>query len=168
MSHIMLSYNWNSQKLVKKIYTKLVDGGIPCWMDIQGGMKVNMMTAMSEGVENAAAIIPFCTEKYQNSQNCQTELSYAYEEKIPIIPVICDDGYTKKQKRGEIKEPSKWPCGWLAFSIAGRIYVDFRKNRDFDMAFESLVKNIENETSFIWTQVKSHSIQNRVVNWSKF
>ena len=105
---------------------------------------------MSEGVEKAAAIIPFCTEKYQTSQNCKTELSLAYDNSIPILPVICDDNYTKKQAFGEEKVASKWPCGWLAASIAGKIYVDFRSCRDFESSFKTLVENIENETEFSW------------------
>ena len=120
----MTLYNWDSQELVKKVYEKLEAGGIKCWMDIKGGMKSGMIDSMSEAVENAAAIIPFCTEKYQNSQNCKTELSMAYEEKIPILPVICDDGYTGKQARGEEKDPSRWPCGTLGACIAGKIYID--------------------------------------------
>ena len=46
MSHIMLSYNWKDQELVKKVYEKLVEGGVPCWMDIQGDMKVDLLTAI--------------------------------------------------------------------------------------------------------------------------
>ena len=62
MPHIMLSYNWHSQELVKKVYTDLTKKGIKCWMDIHGGMKIDMMASMSEGIENSAAIIAFCTD----------------------------------------------------------------------------------------------------------
>ena len=149
----MLSYNWDSQELVKKVFNKLVDGGIPCWMDIEGGMdkgKGDLMTAMSEAVQDSAAIIPFCTEKYQNSKICKAELSYAFDENIPILPVICDDGYSEKQPRGEKKDAKKWPCCWLGISIAGNIYVDFREDKDFDSSFEKLVKNIETKTRMKW------------------
>jgi hypothetical protein len=39
--HVMLSYNWNSQDIVEKVYNILNDAGIPTWMDIHGGMKDN-------------------------------------------------------------------------------------------------------------------------------
>ena len=56
MPHIMLSYNWHSQELVKKVYNDLTKKGIKCWMDIHGGMKIDMMASMSKGIENSAAM----------------------------------------------------------------------------------------------------------------
>jgi hypothetical protein len=40
--HVMLSYNWNSQAIVSKIYKILKDENIPIWFDIQGDMKDNI------------------------------------------------------------------------------------------------------------------------------
>jgi hypothetical protein len=40
--HVMLSYNWNSQAIVSKIYQILKDENIPIWFDIQGDMKDNI------------------------------------------------------------------------------------------------------------------------------
>ena len=40
--HVMLSYNWNSQAIVSKIYHILKDENIPIWFDIQGDMKDNI------------------------------------------------------------------------------------------------------------------------------
>ena len=159
MSHVMLSYNWDNQELVKKVYTDLTKRGINCWMDIHGGMKVDMMTSMSEGVEKSAAIIAFCTEKYQNSKNCQTELKYAYTESIPILPVICDKTYTKPQARGEEKNAAEWPCGWLGATIAGKIYVDFRKDEFYENSLAALMENIE-----ILTGIKCGSESEEKVN----
>ena len=34
MSHIMRSYNWDHQKLVKKVAAGLKERGIPAWMDL--------------------------------------------------------------------------------------------------------------------------------------
>ena len=130
MTHVMLSYQWNSQNLVKKIHDHLSKEGVPCWMDIKGGIKADFITCMSEGVEEAAVIICFCSKDYQNSRNCQTELKYAYELKIPVIPIICDTNYTVQQQKGEKMDPAKWPCKWLGAIIAGQIYIDFRKDSE--------------------------------------
>ena len=119
-----VSHNWGSQELVKKIYKKLVDAGIPCWMDSEGGMELDMMTAMSRAVQNAAAIVPFCTHAYQESKNCHAELSMAFDRDCPIIPVICDAGYTKKPGFGETIDASQWPTDWLFGYIAGKLYSD--------------------------------------------
>ena len=40
--HVMLSYNWNSQGIVSKIYGILKAENIPVWFDIEGGMKDNI------------------------------------------------------------------------------------------------------------------------------
>lgn len=37
--HIMLSYQWDNQKLVTEVYRRLNEKNIPLWMDVQGGMK---------------------------------------------------------------------------------------------------------------------------------
>ena len=36
--HIMLSYNWGVQDLVRTSYEYLESRGVPVWMDIKGGM----------------------------------------------------------------------------------------------------------------------------------
>jgi hypothetical protein len=40
--HVMLSYNWNSQGIVSKIYGLLKAQNIPVWFNIEGGMKDNI------------------------------------------------------------------------------------------------------------------------------
>lgn len=41
-AHVMLSYQWDDQALVKKIYNRLKDHGLPVWMDIEGGVTGNI------------------------------------------------------------------------------------------------------------------------------
>ena len=40
--HVMLSYQWDHQKLVEEVYNALEAQGLPVWMDIKGGMKGNI------------------------------------------------------------------------------------------------------------------------------
>ena len=98
----MLSYNWKSQKLVKTVYEYLTKQNISVWMDIEGGIRNDMIRSMSIAVEEAVIVICFCTEEYQKSKNCKTELKYAYTLNMPIIPVICDKGYTGQQFRSVV------------------------------------------------------------------
>ena len=43
---------------------------------------------MAEGVSNAAVVVCFLTPKYEESENCKLELTFAKELKKPIVPVI--------------------------------------------------------------------------------
>lgn len=65
--------------------------------------------SMAHGVENSWAVICFLTQAYQNSKNCQAELTYAKEQGKNIIPVYME---------------SNWkPSGWLGIILAGDLYI---------------------------------------------
>ena len=74
----MLSYQLEKQEFVQEVYDYLSKGGIPAWMDIQGGIRADLIERMSEGVEKAAAVICFCTKDFQISDNCKTELKQGF------------------------------------------------------------------------------------------
>lgn len=57
--HVMLSYQWDHQKVVEKVYEGLNKLGIKTWMDTKGGMKNNIIDSMASGVENAAVVCCF-------------------------------------------------------------------------------------------------------------
>ena len=42
-----------------------------------GGMNGDIYQSMAEGVQGAACVICFMTQKYQDSENCQLELKFA-------------------------------------------------------------------------------------------
>ena len=44
-AHIMLSYQWDDQPLVKRIHERLTEHGLPVWMDIEGGVTGNINDA---------------------------------------------------------------------------------------------------------------------------
>ena len=74
--HCMFSYQWDVQEAVKKAREGLAAEGVPCWMDIDGGMKSDIFDSMAEGVSNAACVICFMSQKYQDSDNCALELKF--------------------------------------------------------------------------------------------
>ena len=128
--HVMLSYNWNSQTIVSKIYQILKDENIPIWFDIQGDMKDNIyeryrcscfnviivlhfLFSMADGIENAAIVCCFMTPDYQKSENCKLELQYAKKRGKRIIPCMLGD--------------KGWqPSTWLGLITAGYQYINFR------------------------------------------
>ncbi|CAF1013861.1 unnamed protein product [Rotaria sordida] len=127
--HIMLSYQWDNQKLVAEVYRRLNEKKIPLWMDIQGGMKGHLSESMAAGVENAVAICCFLTPKYQDSVACKDELTYAKEQGVCIIP---------------IRLIANWkPTGWLGFTITGHKWIDFRDiDTNMDLRIQQLINEI--------------------------
>ena len=69
--HIMLSYQWANQELVKQIRNTLRENNFPVWMDIDdmGGSTVD---AMAAAVEEADVVLVCYTSKYKDSDNCRS------------------------------------------------------------------------------------------------
>ena len=68
--HVMLSYQWDHQPLVKRVHGLLEALGLQVWMDISGGMGSDVYESMAEGVSNASVVVCFMSQKYQESTNC--------------------------------------------------------------------------------------------------
>ncbi|XP_076815436.1 uncharacterized protein LOC143461559 [Clavelina lepadiformis] len=125
--HVMISYNWESQKLAKKVCKKLEKRGYKVWIDIKY-MQKNIYDQMYQAVRNAYVVLIFVSKKYQESENCRREAFMAADLKIPIVPI-----YTEKSF-----EPEKL----LKCVIAGKLYHDFSNEKDFDLKFPELCKAI--------------------------
>ncbi len=50
----------------------------------------NKHYSMADGVEKAWAVVCFLTQAYQDSNNCQAELTYAKEQRKSIIPIYME------------------------------------------------------------------------------
>nr|XP_054756891.1 uncharacterized protein LOC129262949 [Lytechinus pictus] len=127
--HIMLSYKWEhpSKPVMREFKKELRKRGYAVWMD-EDHMMGDKIGAMAEAVENADMIIACITSGYQDSQDCRTEASYAYECKKKIIPV-------------KIKADFK-ASGWLGGITAGKIYYIVQKA---ELVSEVLPSIIEKE-----------------------
>ncbi|CAK8679895.1 unnamed protein product [Clavelina lepadiformis] len=121
--HVMISYNWESKNLAKKIYEKLENRGYKVWIDIKY-MKKNIYDRMDEAVRNAYVVLIFVSRKYQESENCQREASMAADLKIPIVPIYTEEHF----------KPEKF----LQCVTAGQLYHDFTNNKSFDSNFKEL------------------------------
>ncbi|XP_062373478.1 uncharacterized protein LOC134061734 [Sardina pilchardus] len=131
----MLSYQWDDQALVKRVYDRLMEDGFTVWMDIEGGVSGNINDAMAAGVEDAVVVCPFMTPAYQASRSCKKELNYADARQVPLVPVMV----TKNWEASE----------WLGLLTAGQLWVDFRNVDKSDDHFEKCVKSLEEEIIFV-------------------
>ncbi|KAG5848464.1 hypothetical protein ANANG_G00098730 [Anguilla anguilla] len=132
--HVMLSYQWDIQALVKRVYDRLKEDGLPVWMDIEGGVSGNINDAIAAGVEEAAVICPFMTPEYQASRSAKKELNYADTRGVTIVPVMV-------AKNWEASE-------WLGLITAGLLWIDFRNAEKSDDHFEKCIKSLEEEIMF--------------------
>jgi hypothetical protein len=92
LPHCMLSYQWEIQQDVIRVRHRLNAEGIDTWMDIDNGMDVDLYDSMAEGVTKSACVVCFMTQQYQDSTNCQSELKFARDKNVPIVPVMFQGG----------------------------------------------------------------------------
>ncbi|KAK3739304.1 hypothetical protein QZH41_017879, partial [Actinostola sp. cb2023] len=63
-----------------------------------------------------------------DSKNCKKELNYADAQDVPIVPVMCEQGFKAK--------------GWLGVVTAGLLWINFRDPSNFNGSAESLAKEV--------------------------
>eukprot|EP01052_Picozoa_sp_SAG31_P018719 SAG31_NODE_1338_length_8731_cov_14.189643_1_plen_1748_part_10 len=129
--HAMVSYQWDDQERVIATRETLTRLGVPCWMDIDGGMQQDIYESMAAGVENAACVVCFLSQKYQESENCKLECKFAKQSGVPIVPVMVES------TRG-------WrPSGWLGIVVAGALWTSLRDESEMESGIRSLVGQIK-------------------------
>ena len=123
----MLSYQWDSQEIVKEIKEFLENNGLRVWMDIEE-MYGNLNSRMQNGINNSKVIVLFITKKYDESHNCRKEFNYADEERKIMIPVKLE-----KYK----------PTSELAVIIAGKIYYTFLNKSELEEQKKNFLRDIK-------------------------
>ena len=76
--HIMISYQWDVQNIVKEVKNRLQAAGYCVWMDIDD-MGGSTLESMAGAVEDACAVLVCVSQKYKDSPNCRSEAEYAYQ-----------------------------------------------------------------------------------------
>lgn len=102
----MISYQWDIQPLVQRVYEELILRTVKIWMDMQGGMVGNINDAMARAVEASVSVTVFLTNKYQQSVNCIFEIKYALAMGKPLILIVAENGFKVKKQISHIKQPT--------------------------------------------------------------
>ena len=132
--HCMLSYQWDHQKAVQMAHKQLAAAGVPCWMDVTGGMQVDIYDSMAEGVTNASCVVCFMTQGYQDSENCALELKFSRQNGVAIVPVMLE----APDESGRV-----WRAGgWLGIITAGMLYTPLHDSDTFDENIQNLLRQI--------------------------
>ena len=89
---------------------------------------------MADAVENASVIVPFMTEKYQESKACNQEIEYANDIGVQVVPIRAQD-VTADGKKYRAR-------GKLGIICAGKLYVDFTDESAYEDKVEELLISI--------------------------
>eukprot|EP01046_Picozoa_sp_COSAG06_P029309 COSAG06_NODE_2708_length_6408_cov_2.142970_1_plen_1860_part_00 len=128
--HAMISYQWDNQREVTSVREHFSALGIPTWMDVDGGMNVDIFDSMAQGVSNAAVVVAFISQRYQDSENCKLELKYAKQRKVPIVPVLMQGG--------------GWCASeWLGIITAGSLWTPLHEESTKQQNLQAVVDQIK-------------------------
>nr|KAG5710904.1 hypothetical protein BaRGS_027055 [Batillaria attramentaria] len=135
--HVMLSYQWAHQPLVKRLHDLLEQQGIRVWMDIHK-MGCSTRQSMAEAVEKAYIVLCCMSAKYKDSLPCRQEAEYADDLRKTIIPLKMERDYKAD--------------GWLGLMVAGKLFYDFSGKYPFDTKFQELVKAVREAGARVFLQ----------------
>lgn len=114
---VFISYQWDKQKDIIKLYDKLTSLGIKCWLDIyQMGGGDSLYFKIDEGIRNCCVVISCVTMRYSQSANCRKEIALSDSVSKPIVPILIEKG---------LKYP---PSGPMSPTLGVLKYIDFTKN----------------------------------------
>ena len=110
-NHVMISYQWDSQKVLVELKNRLRASGYRVWMDLEqiGG---STLDAMAKAVENSSVVLVCVSERYKESPNCRAEAKYAFQLRKEIIPLMMQRNYM--------------PDGWLGIIVGEKFRHDFQ------------------------------------------
>ncbi|KAJ1548082.1 hypothetical protein HK096_005567, partial [Nowakowskiella sp. JEL0078] len=125
---------WDSQQLALNIRDGLRKRGLSIWLDLDQ-MRGNIYEKMAEAIQNSTVITPIITTKYQKSENCNIELSYAKDLRKSLTPI-------------RVLNTDDSRHGWAFAITAGLLYVDFSevdpKSSLWEEKLDNLVSEIKN------------------------
>ncbi|XP_052086155.1 uncharacterized protein LOC127723543 isoform X2 [Mytilus californianus] len=150
-THVMISYNWGHQSIVKEICGQLRNNGIKVWMDIDD-MHGSTLQAMANAVENADIVLVCYSQNYKNSDNCRAEAEYAFQLKKKVIPLKMEKAYKAD--------------GWLGFIIGAKLFYDFSGKYPFEKKVTELINEVQSSLQNmkgVTIQVPNAEVQVQVI-----
>jgi hypothetical protein len=128
IEHIMLSYNWDHQAVIKRVHASLVRHGYTTWIDVER-MQGSTVEAMADAVEGAVVMCYGVSRAYKESANCRLEAQYAYQREKDMVPLMLEEGYRAD--------------GWLGMFMGTRLWYGFLGSvLASEVAFEGKVEEL--------------------------
>ncbi|CAD5114046.1 DgyrCDS3196 [Dimorphilus gyrociliatus] len=132
---VFISYQWDKQPQIKRLYKKLSGLGYHCWLDImQMGGGDSLFDKIDKGIRGCRVVISCVTPKYALSANCRREVSLSGALNKPIIPLLLDN--------------MKWPPeGPMSMVFTQLLYIGFHRKKDDKLwegdEFNQLISKID-------------------------
>lgn len=126
--HIMISYQWADQQVLKTVRDRIKARGYKVWMDIDQ-MGGSTLQAMADAVEGADVFLMCMSNKYKHSPACRAEAEYAFQTRKKIIPLKMERGYV--------------PDGWLGFILGSKLFYEFSPKYPFEDKMNALLKELD-------------------------
>lgn len=141
--HVMISYAWlpsQHKRRIVQLTSRLKSLGVNIWRDEEGSNTLgpvcdfgNLYEALARAIETSIQIIIFVSKAYQESYNCQAELSYiikkAQKSSIKLI-------FVKLEARHE-------PSGLLGFALGSSFYHELYDDNSIDSVAEIIARKIQ-------------------------
>ena len=131
--HIMLSYNWSTKEIIKKLKVELQKNGLKTWIDDEDIQPGSLNDSLSAAVEQSAAVLVCYSDGYKRSPNCRSEAEYAQVTKKPMLFIRTE----KKYK----------PDGWLGLLLGNTLYYDITDEATFDTVAGKIIAAIKSMIS---------------------
>ncbi|CAD5114025.1 DgyrCDS3184 [Dimorphilus gyrociliatus] len=132
---VFISYQWDKQEQIKRLYKKLTEMGYHCWLDImQMGGGDSLFDKIDKGIRGAKIVVSCVTKKYALSVNCKREVSLSSALNKPIIPLLLEN--------------MSWPPeGQMSMIFTQLLYIGFHKKENSSLwqgdEFDQLTSKID-------------------------
>ena len=126
-NHVMISYQWDSQKVLVELKNRLRASGYRVWMDLEQ-MGGSTLDAMAKAVENSSVVLVCVSERYKESPNCRAEAKYAFQLGKEIIPLMMQRNYM--------------PDGWLGIIVGEKFRHDFQSKHVLEQSVTGLIREL--------------------------
>jgi hypothetical protein len=149
---IILSYQWDHQKDVLRLYQQLIQLGYRIWLDVfQMGGGDSLLEKYNIGISQSLCLLACITPKYIKSTQCQHQFSLAKDRNKPIISLL-------------LEETNPWPPDGMKSSVsAGKSYIDFRDSNDSNRwagkSFEMLLAQLRKIVPNVHTDKPRHLLE---------
>ena len=144
---VFLAHDWgvdeqgrSNHARVSRINDALQRRGITTWFDDEQ-MDGQIIQKMSTGIDNAAVVLVFVTERYcvkvngpNRQDNCQLEFAYAAQRKGASKMIACT-------MENRVRDPNTW-AGMVGMVLGGDLYVDMVSDAELEASVDKLVLTI--------------------------